>query len=344
MEIVGKRIKAEVFHHVVERGPQHVMDAIHAIVGGGSDDESSPMELDDNDFDAEWAAFTPVEGESPAMQVHRLAKHGQHNNIAVNQRGELEGIGSHSEIVDEILRKVQENAIDSGILRLRGGMARSYGRYRKRRGRRRRKFRRRRGGFQRKVRRIARNTHELKFVNYAVTATESDISYDGGAIAWNALGLVAQGAGNSQRIGRKIFCENLYINGTLTGAGSDCYVRIVVVRYRHTMGTVPTAAALFEGGVAGANLFLAYKDIEDGKNCRILWDHVWKFSSATGNTGAFFRKRIPIKKHMLYDGGTAATGDVNDGALGFYVFSNVTNASNNSPALYLGQRMRFRDA
>ncbi len=345
---VAKKIGTVVFNKVIDTASHHVMNAIHQAGHKSNKDESSPMDLDDNDgtdadnsagFDTSWQ-----------REFHHYAKHGIANDIG-NHGGNVEPHGLHRREHQRIIDLLVRNLARSGSKRLGRNMVQGYGHYRYRR-RYNRGLRRRRTGFRqrgrfarssRKLEKVMRNTHELKFLDIDSDLAEGNIAFDTN-IGISALNVVAQGVGNQQRIGRKIFVERLLINGVFTGAAAQVVVRMIVVRYRHTNGATPTATELFEGGVATAGQILAYKDLIDGRNARVIWDHVWRFSAATDNDGGVFRKSFKIGKPTMFDGATGAIGDVDDGLLGMFVFSDATTASNASPALTFKARLRYRDA
>ena len=154
---------------------------------------------------------------------------------------------------------------------------------------------------------------------------------------------LAEGTGNQDRIGRRINLHNLYLTGKFENATAVCLVRLVLARYRHTNGVSPQITDLLQGGISTSNIN-NFKNLEDSKNARILWDHTWRFTSAFAQNGAIFRKKFRINKKVYFTGATAAHTDVRDGQLVLFVFSDQTDASGISPNVNINARIRYTDA
>ena len=183
-----------------------------------------------------------------------------------------------------------------------------------------------------------------------ITRTEAQISADGPGAAGNegpqAITMPAQGAEYHQRIGSKIHLTYINFKGYFHSA-TQCIVRFVVMRCRHTNGVVPTFGDVWEEGawtLATGNVF-AHKNLIDGKLVTILWDHTFHFGAAsTMASRAIFNKTISINKPLYFDeqtnGGSSAQ---NDGMICYHIWSNQLDASDNSPSCEMNVRIRFRD-
>ncbi len=354
-QAIGKKIAVATLQKLADAAGDKIMNAIHRAHPEAHFQDVSPMDIDDNPGGTVNGENTANWKEDWQKEFHTYAKHGRSNDIG-EQNGFVDPHGPHQEEHKKIIELIGGHRSVTGFSQFastarteREGSykfkpimpRRRYKGYRRTRYRPRRRYR--HGSSSNKIAKIARNQHELKYVDNDADLTEANLSYDNN-IGYLAAGLIAQGVGNTQRIARKIFIENLYVNGIFRAAAADVVVRLVVVRYRFSNGATPAIADLFEGGIAAAGQVLAFKDLIDGKNARFLWDHTWNFSNATSNNGAHFRKRIKIKKRMLYDGATATIGDVMDGALGIFCFTDSTDAAGASPTLELKTRVRYRDA
>ena len=186
------------------------------------------------------------------------------------------------------------------------------------------------------------STHELKYADVQHVLSEANLSNDNN-VGFLPFVVVSQGAASNQRIGRKIFIKSLNISGKLQNAGGIVLVRIIVVRVRHNDGQTPSLTQLIKGGF-GAGQILFFKDIEQSKDQWIMWDHVWRLTGGTGSNGAIFRKRFDINKKCLFNGATSGMGDIQDGVLGFYIFTDSTDTAGLSPEASIDARIRFTDA
>lgn len=340
---VAKKLAVHVFNQVLDKASHHVMNAIHQANPGH--DGSSPIDLNDRDGNDSNAPENGGFEEDWQREFHRYAKHGHHNNIG-EDHGFVSPHGPHAREHVKLIGLLMRIAHRGGFQVFKQNMVvhryrkryRPYQQFRKRYVRKRARF----SSSQQKMNKQIRKAHELKYADTDYDLAEGDIAYDTN-IGQLLMVNIAQGASSIQRIGKKVFCESLLINGTFQGAAAVVVVRMIIARYRHTIGATPTVATLLEGGIAATGQVLAYKDLKDGKNARIIWDHVWRFSAAEGNEGGVFRKRFKIMKHIYFDGATNGIGDIDDGLIVMYVFSNALTASNASPSLTLKSRMRYRD-
>lgn len=226
---------------------------------------------------------------------------------------------------------------------------RRYRRYRPRnmRGYKRYRTRRRYGRSypsKRKIKKIVRSTAELKYHDAITDWTEAQVSYDGGVTDAEYLTKIAQGDGETQRVGRAAFLEFVQLRGQLKSAAGAVTVRVVVFLDKAPEGVAFTKANFFEQDVAAGDGVLAYKNILKATDARILWDHSWTMeATANGDARKIFFKTIKIKKNMTYRGTGATNSDLEKNHVGMFIFSDATNASNYSPAVRIWSRVRFRD-
>ncbi len=134
---------------------------------------------------------------------------------------------------------------------------------------------------------------ELKFADFETVS-------DAFAVTWqrmqdgtiNCVSGVAQGDGESQRDGRKYMIHSVHIRATLatsstesqTGPLADIVGRICLVWDTQSNGAVPTATDIMDGRQTADEL--SFRNLQNTKRFRILWDKSWKINRLNMNEGS----------------------------------------------------------
>ncbi len=172
----------------------------------------------------------------------------------------------------------------------------------------------------------------------------------------NCVSGVAQGIGESQRIGRKYTITSIHIKCLAHVASSEAAVnpqsafrgRICLVLDTQSNGATLTATDVMDGGLT--NDFLAFRNLQFTKRFKVLWDKsfvitpigqvndgaVDKFSNGSYTTNMFsYNKRFGNGLNVLCDGTTAAIASITDNSLHII-------GVGNSAALLLDMQVRVR--
>jgi len=161
---------------------------------------------------------------------------------------------------------------------------------------------------------------ELKFVDYSRSGGT------GLANTWTlcnpasgALNAVAQGDGESQRIGRKITPSSLHIRGVIdmnSSTSNTASVRVVVVKDLQTNAAALTPSQVMTPGLNG------FRNLEYVSRFQVVYDKIFTLSPAVGwNSQAntvlsngpdrYFRINLRCNdKDILFDGPTADISDI----------------------------------
>jgi len=197
---------------------------------------------------------------------------------------------------------------------------------------------------------------ELKFLDSAVS--ETPIGINGTVLGAGSLNLIAQGAGESQRVGRKVtltkvmfrgigFMAGDTTGGTAAESVSSNQMRIILYWDKQCNGAVATAGGILGPGTVTIDSFneLVAKD-----RFRILKDKIIDFNRTTSvhdgtdfvpgsvTRKVFFSKNcnIPIE----FEGATGALTEIRSNNLSFLLVSR--NAT--SPLTFTGTcRIRYSD-
>lgn len=175
---------------------------------------------------------------------------------------------------------------------------------------------------------------------------------------------VAQGVGQSQRIGRKLWVESIQIKGCLTMSGlsneSDAAWRIVGVWDTQTNGAATaalTGSILDTAGGTGQNVYMG-KLLSEGTRYQVFLDELgcintthassWTNADpANSTTVTHAGVAIPInfykKMHVCveYNGATGAVAEMKTNSFNFYIQTSTATANQIQMAGVV--RVRFRD-
>lgn len=163
---------------------------------------------------------------------------------------------------------------------------------------------------------------ELKFVDY----TRQQAAATGGV--WyladpptGALNAVAQGDGESQRIGRKYSSASLHIRGTYSlsnpNANNGCTLRVVIFRDTQSNGAAPTPLNVMNAGING------FRNLEYVSRFAVMYDKTFTlnpsiaFNTSTtqefsSNPERYFSMNFKLSGDILANGPNADISDIVD--------------------------------
>lgn len=209
--------------------------------------------------------------------------------------------------------------------------------YRKRGAKRpRRSYRKRRGGgwFGMAKKALSVATRVAGLVNaeakdYYVNQGSFFTNYSGNTVSLN--GGITAGSNDGQRTGDSIKMKVLTLRGTLTRAGADCVVRVMIIDDKQNVINQGNLLQ-YVGSSAVVN---SPKQDDLYYDSRILYDQ--KFVIDTNNPIRMFKIVLPIELHTKYDNSTNA---IQNNALKFISYSNI-NAS--TPAVEFVSKLTYMD-
>lgn len=149
---------------------------------------------------------------------------------------------------------------------------------------------------------------------------------------------IAQGSGNTQRVGRAITLKSFLMRGYTSNSDSTgAYtgpVRVLVVYDRQANGTPPLITDVLVG-----DSFYSVVNLNKSKRFLIIADTVQQ-SSSSGFTSVKIFKKMQLETQFSATGATIA--DINSGSI--YVFTSGVNPG--TPVQYINwySRMRYSDA
>lgn len=206
----------------------------------------------------------------------------------------------------------------------------------------------RRGGFYKGRKAAPRGAPvEKKYFDTKKAATSAGVA---GTIFDDSLNEVPQGAGESDRVGRKITVTDVLLKGLLTtGSGTvaasiaDTY-RIILYLDKQCNGATAAATDILEG-VVDIN---AFRNLEEGGRFRILSDSIIEGGPLTnaGGTAATvdryqcFHIYKSVKIPIEFNGATGAIAEIRSNNIGVLVVSAGANAGT---TLSYTARIRYTD-
>jgi len=207
---------------------------------------------------------------------------------------------------------------------------------------------------------VGRNTPEVKFFDYQVGTDASPLAVPLVVANGTCLNLIAQGAGEQQRIGRKLFVKSIQVHVLCRIPASattvyDDYVHVWIVQDTQANGAVAAWTDVMTQEVAGAganNLVPAasgsdvpgmeMRNMSNSERFKILWhsrlDINHAFGAGTGieHTSGFMKCAIPLE----FNGSTGVVTEVKSNNLLFF-FGAMNN--NNVITLQATTRLRYGD-
>ncbi|AXQ66575.1 MAG: putative viral capsid [Circoviridae sp.] len=166
---------------------------------------------------------------------------------------------------------------------------------------------------------------ELKFHDTATNGTVTTT----GLLLDNIPTGIANGTGESERIGRQITGTRLNLNGVFTlpasAANTSDVVRLMVVQDKQCNGALFTSAELLQLGTS----FLSYRNLENAKRFEVFCDERIvldsKMQTAAATAGAvthYFKKSINLRDMVFeYSGVTGSITDLKSNNLAVYLIS-----------------------
>lgn len=198
---------------------------------------------------------------------------------------------------------------------------------------------------------------ELKFsdisvVNDAFTTTWSTMD----DTTTSCLTSITQGVAESDRIGRKYSIRSIHIRCTVHKAALESQAgpirnirgRILLVLDTQTNSTQMTATDCMDGGAADDTL--SFRNLQNSKRFRVLWDKSWLLRPQNTNEGAVnvfanaftttpmmtYNKHFKKPIQVICDATTAVVGAISDNSLHFIGIGQDTTALFNAEV-----RVRF---
>lgn len=191
---------------------------------------------------------------------------------------------------------------------------------------------------------VRRRMNEKKTID--IDSTSSNIT---STAAVTLISGVATGTDFTDRIGRKIILNSLYVRAYLRPEDDGCAnntVRLAIVYDMQTNGAAPAYTDIFKQATTTAQLNLNNRD-----RFKILYDKLFALGAVqTTATQAFsnghnqfsFKKYIKLRHEMIFSGTTAAVGSIQTGAM--WIVWLGENAAGNGATLGWTSRIRFSDA
>lgn len=165
---------------------------------------------------------------------------------------------------------------------------------------------------------------ELKFFDSfrVITATVA-----AGSVVDSSLNLIQQGAGESNRIGRKIVLRKIHIKGdvvlpaTAVAADTSDAVRVIVFHDKQTNGATATPAQILAG------TYLSFRNLQQTGRFNLLYDETHYVNAKGGLAGSFGEERKPFNVNaecfipLEFDASTGAITDLTTNNVGVLVYS-----------------------
>lgn len=178
---------------------------------------------------------------------------------------------------------------------------------------------------------------EMKFLD----TTYSQGSDDAGQILGSA-NLIAQGAGESQRVGRKVMLKKISIRGYVQSANTanqNDYVRLICYLDKQCNGANAAVTDILE-----TDAINSFNNLANKSRFKILRD--MKFSSkdysTTGQVFMPFEENIKCNIPLEFDGATGAITEIRSNNIGFLLIGQQDTAANPFTVTYT-TRVRYSD-
>lgn len=166
---------------------------------------------------------------------------------------------------------------------------------------------------------------ELKFIDQSLAAAVIGTTWTLMDPATGALNAVAQGNGESERIGRRITNVSLHIRGWISTNNGDAdanIIRVCVVRDTQTNGAALTPPEL----PFADNNINSYRNLEWLKRFNVLYDKTFVLNPSITGSGAgntvisnsptrYFTANFNLSGTTDFDGTTANVSDITDNSI-----------------------------
>lgn len=184
---------------------------------------------------------------------------------------------------------------------------------------------------------------ELKF--YDSNETNFTVTQAGAIQTTSMVAGIQQGAGESERIGRKVVVRKLHVNGDIILPGSatatftEDVVRLIIFWDKQTNGAAATV-----GQILASASYLAYRNLQQTGRFNILSDKKYTINASAGNgtstadKRAHWRLNLNCKIPLEFDASTGAITDLTTNNLGVLAIGAQGHA-----ACYYYWRVRYSD-
>jgi len=154
---------------------------------------------------------------------------------------------------------------------------------------------------------------------------------------------LAQGVTMTTRVGNSVKIQSLECWGRVavnSAVTTFSLCRVVVLRDMEGQGTAPTCADIFESVGTSAAPRQAF-DWLNRKRFAILYDELVALTPTTGaNSVTTYHYRVPLEKHVLYRGTTAAAASDGEGSI--YI-ATISDEATNVPSVNTNVRIVYTD-
>lgn len=190
---------------------------------------------------------------------------------------------------------------------------------------------------------------ELKFVDYNGQSNNTVTSWQLENPTVGCLNAIAQGDGESQRIGRKVTNRSVHVKGYITLGNSNtnrgtsgAVVRIVLFKDTQTNGAAPTPT-----DVMTPNNVNAFRNLEYTTRYQVLYDKTFTINPSITHDGTkldgnYAKRPFSINCNLsdttTFDGTTADISDIVDNS--YHLIASAFN--DGGPPVYLVYQSRFR--
>jgi len=131
---------------------------------------------------------------------------------------------------------------------------------------------------------------EKKILNVAISLSSTNTSYSSATHAEHfvALNTIAQGHGDSQRIGRQVKIDSIYIKGRLQNTGTGVsHARVMLILDKQFDGTnTPDFGELFEGGI-DVNTVWKQRALGYAGRFFVMYDRIFKLNDGDNESYIF---------------------------------------------------------
>lgn len=164
---------------------------------------------------------------------------------------------------------------------------------------------------------------ELKFVDYAFNGSVSNTWAPLNPSGVGCLNAVAQGAGESERIGRKITNHSLHIRGVISMPPTTALartVRIIIVKDTQTNGAQLSASSVIAPSGVSKN-YLGWRNLEHVSRFQVLMDNLFVIQPDIASDGTDLHGNSPMRNFnlnvkcagtTLFDDPTAQVSSITD--------------------------------
>lgn len=167
---------------------------------------------------------------------------------------------------------------------------------------------------------------EVKFVDYGRNGSVTNGTFSLVDPTTSCLNAVAQGSGESERIGRKITSRSLHIRGSLalgSPTAQSQRVRVIVFKDCQTNGATTVGTSVIDGAVGVSPVINSFRNLENLSRFTILKDKTFILRPDIAFDGTAIVGNAPdlsfiwnfnLTGEVSFDGPTADISDITDNA------------------------------